>query len=771
MWKAFAAPPAYHPVIEKAGPIRPEQGDDTMNRPLSRALLLASTFAPLAAPVTAMAQEGAAAADDGVIVVTAQRREQSLLDVPIAISAVGGETLATKGITNSANLQSAVPNLQISSPYGSTQPNFSLRGISVANEYNSNQASPVGVYLDDVYLANRTAHGMGLFDLDRVEVLRGPQGTLFGRNTTGGAINFITRAPSLSGTEGYGELGYGRFNTWTAQAALETTLVEDHVGLRVAGNLVNGDGQMKNVAPGARDPYAQDTLQGRAMLRIKPGDGALDIKLKAYGGRDRGTGTAVHGFAPFRSGLGFFETNENRIGKANTDAWGFSANIAYEINDKLTFTSITSRDGGKQDLDQAADGSPIDILQIRWQSDYDQFSEEARFNYSSDAISLVAGAFYGWDRVVTDNRFNIGSALAPGVDGGFFQHYNQRRSSTALFAQGDVELARSLTLTLGARYTWDRATYKDGYAYLFAGGVDDPMTPLATTVPCAGVPGTCAYDPDARFSLKGGNNALTGRVALSYKTDGGALIYASYNRGYRSGAFNGGGYTSSAGISYIDPEKVNAFEVGAKGRIAGMLTLSGAAFYYDYKNQQVQDTRPGPVSFLVNAPKSEVYGGEIEASAKVSPMLSLNASVGYLHARYKTLALQGTVLDGNRLPFAPSWTVQASADITPYNGSAGKLTISPSVAYFSQQYFSPFNAVNATGSAQVNSELAQDGYAKVNVTAAFKTGRFTIKGYVSNLFNARTYVYGLDLRGAGFPYNFLVPSLPRTFGGSVRVDF
>ncbi len=127
---------------------------------------------------------------------TAQRRAQSILTVPIAISAIGGDALVTKGITNSANLAVAVPNLQVSSPYGQTQPNFSLRGISVANEYNSNQASPIGVYIDDVYLASRTAHGMGLFDLDRVEVLRGPQGTLFGRNTTGGAINFITKGPT-----------------------------------------------------------------------------------------------------------------------------------------------------------------------------------------------------------------------------------------------------------------------------------------------------------------------------------------------------------------------------------------------------------------------------------------------------------------------------------------------------------------------------------------------------------------------------------------------
>ena len=199
----------------------------------------------------------------------------------------------------------------------------------------------------------------------------------------------------------------------------------------------------------------------------------------AYAGRDRGTQAAVHGFAPFRTGLGFFETNENRMGQNRTDAWGVSANIKYELSDALTFTSITSRDGGKQDLQQAADGSPVDILDITWLSKYDQFSEEARFNYASDRVDLVGGLFHGWDKVITDNRFNIGSMIAAGVDGGFFQHYDQLRKSTALFGQADVKLTPQLTLTLGARYTWDRSEYRDGYAYLFMAGVGQPMVPLA----------------------------------------------------------------------------------------------------------------------------------------------------------------------------------------------------------------------------------------------------------------------------------------------------
>lgn len=729
-------------------------------------------------PTLAAAQDVASApeakgreiADD--IIVTANRREQSSLSVPIAISAVGSETLARKGIIDPQALQTVVPNLQVSSPFGGTQPNFSLRGISVANEYNSNQASPIGVYIDDVYLANRAAHGMGLFDLDRVEVLRGPQGTLFGRNTTGGAINFITRAPSLRGHEGYAEIGYGNFNTRTAQAAVETTMVENELGLRLSGSYIKGDGRIENIFPGALDPNSIDSWQARGILLIRPGDGPLTIKLKGYGGRDRGTEAAVYGSEPAREGLGFFETNENRTGRNRTWAYGASANISYELSSALTFTSITSRDAGSLYLQQAADGAPTDFLDLTFRSNFQQFSEEARFNYANNGLNLVGGIFYGWDQVKTHNVATINDVFGPDRDGGFDQVFRQTRRSYAVFAQGDYEIVPNLTLTMGARYTWDRLRYDNGRAFLFTGYIDTPRTPISTTVPCATPAGTCPLDLDAVFELEGKNTALTGRISLSYQFDGGPLVYASYNRGYRSGAFNGGSYTSSSGINFVDPERINAYEIGMKGRFFdNRLTLAAAGFYYDYSNQQLQDLRPGPVGILVNAPKSEVYGGEAEMTFHVSDMLSFNGSVGYLHAQYKELILQGADLAGKNLPFTPHWTLQGGIDLKLFQTERGGLTFSPNVSYFSKQFFSPLNDVNAPGTAQKNSELIQGAYAKVNATVAWKIDRITLKAFVNNLFERKTLLYGIDIRGAGFPFNYRTPSMPRTFGGSVRLDF
>lgn len=249
--------------------------------------------APAHAQTSSDESEVARATSSDDIVVTAQRREQSMLSVPIAITAVTGAALANAGVSDSSQLATVVPNLQINSAYGKTQPNFSLRGIGVGNEYSANQASPIGVYIDDAYIASRTSQGAQLYDLERIEVLRGPQGTLFGRNTTGGAINMITRKPDLSGSSGYVEASYGNYDTLHGQAALETTLVEDQLGIRIAANYDRNDPTFRNLIPGKPSPNGGTSYSGRVQLRWKPVP-ELDVLLKAYGSKDKLTQGALH---------------------------------------------------------------------------------------------------------------------------------------------------------------------------------------------------------------------------------------------------------------------------------------------------------------------------------------------------------------------------------------------------------------------------------------------------------------------------------------------
>ena len=363
------------------------------------------------------------------IVVTAQRREQSLLKVPLAISVVGNEALQSKGISASSELASAVPNLQVSSPF-SIIPNFTMRGVGVGNEYNANQASPVGVYIDDAYVASRASQGLQIFDLDRVEVLRGPQGTLYGRNTTGGAINFITRSPKLSGNNGFVELGYGNADDRQAQAAVEVTLVEDQMGIRVAGTYEKNDGLIRNVVPGTPKPNSTDSLSGRVTLRIKPGDGAVDIRLKAFAARSDGTQVGVHGITAARAGLGFFETAHGIVSKQPMRAQGGQANVKINVSDRVTLTSVTSLQSGKSFVVQEADGAPAAVLYDDLRSKTREFNQELRLNYDMDGLHLVGGAYYGSDRNKTNNLFNIGGTT------GFVQSFVQHRKSYAAFAQG-----------------------------------------------------------------------------------------------------------------------------------------------------------------------------------------------------------------------------------------------------------------------------------------------------------------------------------------------
>lgn len=238
------------------------------------------------------------------IVVTATKRSENLQVVPVAVSAISAEAMQARGVFETSDLNHSMPNLQVSSPYGQTQPNFSLRGVGVGTEFNANAASPVGVYVDEVYQAFRASHGQQLYDLNQIEVVRGPQGTLYGRNTTGGAINFITRKPELSGTSGYLTAGYGRFDRVNIEGALEFTPAEGVVGIRLAGTYVDSKSYLRNIFPAGQvgsvgsnpavtypstgiDPGGTESYGFRLTFRIKPSDD-LDITMKGYASKATG---------------------------------------------------------------------------------------------------------------------------------------------------------------------------------------------------------------------------------------------------------------------------------------------------------------------------------------------------------------------------------------------------------------------------------------------------------------------------------------------------
>ena len=265
--------------------------------------------------------------------------------------------------------------------------------------------------------------------------------------------------------------------------------------------------------------------------------------------------------------------------------------------------------------------------------------------------------------------------------------------------------------------------------------------------------------------------ALSGKFGLDYKVSDDVLLYASYSRGYRAGAINGGGYLSPAQIDFVAPEKINAYEVGLKSDLLDRrLRLNLAGFYYDYKNQQLQEVI-GAVALLRSAPKAKILGFEAEMTALLSDSFKINSTLGILSTKYKGLTLSGINLDGNRLPFAPKLTWSGGADWTVANLDAGKVVLNGNFSYASQQWFSPFNEKPSfVGDPITNIRQQQKGYWLVNGQIRLDGDRFYGSLWAKNIFNKGYHVYGLDLRAA-FAYDYLALGSPRTFGATVGVKF
>ena len=734
------------------------------------------------AAADATPQASADAQVSGDIIVTAQRREQSLLKVPVSISAISGADLQKAGISEATQLINSVPNLNLSGGYGRAQPNFYIRGIGAEVAIIS-VSSPVGVYIDDAYMSNRLNNAVQFFDVERVEVLRGPQGTLFGRNTVGGLINVISSKPRLDGVGGYVDASYGNYNTVQVDGALDTTLIPDKLGLRVAGTFSRNDGYLDNLVPGARQPLKGEDYGARATLLYK-GDSGAKVLVKGYYGRyhhvqvgNIALGIGPNDVNPFatnaahptpytRNGLDQDEVESDTQGRNYVRSYGLLATVSIPLSDSVTLSSLTSRDWADWNYLADVDGSPVRLIE---EIDYPttrQFNQEIKATIDLDRFNLVIGAYYGDDLVRYANGLNFGpSGFSKLLNqflgtpaGGFsqFNAYDQERSSRALFAQGDYKLTDHLTVTVGARYTQDRLKIKNGLAYLatldgtiFAYTVNGPTGPALPT-------------------LGRKDSAPTGRVALTYTTDDGHIFYASAGRGYRQGAFNGTIY-SPATATFVKPEKVNAFELGSKGRLSGGLNYAVSGFYNKYTDQQQNDIQ-GAIVVLKNVGTAEIYGGELEVFGRVTPDLRFSGSLGLLHARYKDTVLENIDISGNQLPSAPDFNGKIGFDWTLPEMGGGVVTFSPAVSYRSKAYFSPFNdGPSSSTDTFTNRRIHQNGYALADASLTWEKGPLELRASVKNLFDKRYYNAGYNVRSLGFDvFNYGDPRLYRV---SARYSF
>lgn len=630
----------------------------------------AAAVSALAVSAPALGQEAATGTTTGIeeIVVTAQKRAQNLQDVPVSVTAFSDTAIRESGFTNSLSIGDQVPNLEIKT-FGGV-PNIFIRGVG-NNDFNASSIGPISIYRDDVVVASTGSQIFSLFDLERIEVVRGPQGTLFGKNTTGGAIQFFSKLPGDE-FEGNARFGYGRFDLFEAEAAASLPLGEG-LSLRVAGIVRRRDGEKTNLYTG-EDTINVDEAAARAILRWHP-SADTDVRLSIGGGRDRsdylenkpvGTinGADLFGYTdPFPDNANLL--NFNGPSRNYSDNLFINLNITQSIGN-LTFKSITGYDKSDVDNRVDVDGGPFRIDEITFLTDAEQVTQEFQLAYDNGPLNAIGGLFYFQENLDADSNADLLGELSF-ADGALplITRATRKNKAYAIFGQATYAVAPAFRVTLGGRYTIDkvRATHR---ADLVPGFFDADI-PDGAAVPLV---------PFAR--MKDTFKSFTWRVAADYNVTDDVLAYASIDKGFKAGGFNIGIITSVAERTQVDPEYLTSYEIGIKSTLFDRrLRLNVSAFYYDYTDLQVlsvnrQAGSTVPTLGLDNAADATIKGIELEATALPTDWLDLGLNLGILDAKYKNY-LSGAIdpetgdprdFSGNRLPGAPKFTLSTFAQVT-----------------------------------------------------------------------------------------------------------
>ncbi len=741
----------------------------TMQKMMACASLLAFTGAPaLAQDVSAEAVEDGAVAD---IVVTAQRRTERVQDIPVAISAFGGESIERAGIASLENIAPRVPSFYFGS-FGAARPQLYIRGIGTRS-FDPGSESSVGVFADDVYLGRSSGSFGAMKDIDRIEVLRGPQGTLYGRNTIGGAINVISKAPTDELTGNF-EGGLSNFKGYNLFGAVGGPIVDEKLMFRVAAWREEREGYVTNTATG-HTFQGIDNTGARARLTIAPVD-ALKIDLTAefmadgneaaFGGFSQGTYGNAGGVFFRGSGTPSLSSDLSR-GALSFDPFldrnvkSFIGRIEYEA-DAVTFTSISALRKLKIADGRDLEGSSLDILDQSSAENSSQFTQEFRLASSPDGalsaggkIDWILGAFYYHDKSDRVDSFHVGinsavraAAGTPATDVALSDY---KIESYAVFGQATVHITDALDLTLGGRYSHDskRATQ--------AGTTTDAAPIIAVAFTTTNSAKYKSFDP---------------RLVLAYKVSEDANVYASFSTGFKSGGFQYVPFSRGQADVLFQPEDIKAYEVGFKTEwLDRALRVNGAAYYYDYKNLQISRIilpagSPAPVSLISNAASSTIKGLDLEITARPARSFEVNIAYGYLDAKYDNYVFNATTdFSGTRMVRAPKHSVNVGAEWRAEVLGNGELTLRADYALTGDFFHEPGEGNLAFGTGIPLT--AEDGYGLLDLRVTLSKDNWRITGYVNNLGNTeyRRTINALGNTVVGFA------GAPRIYGVKLGYSF
>lgn len=681
------------------------------NRYLGHVALLAGTAIAwptavpaqdMPAPVPAAQAEPASVGIDDIIV-TAQKRSQSINEVPLSVTAASGDKLLAAGITSTADLARIVPGLTAQpSPFNT--PIYTLRGVGFV-EFSLATPPTVAVYTDEVPLPFSAMTKAAALDVERVEVLKGPQGTLFGQNTTGGAINFVAAKPTSTFKAGV-DLSYGRFNTFDAQGFVSGPL-SDTLTARFAIRTIQGGDWQKSSS--RQDSLgARRETQGRLLLDWQASD-RLKVAFNLNGWIDRSDSQAPQRTETFISAPG--NPNEapiralppqpltarsadwtNTLFPMKHDDRFFQGSVRadYDVSDDIVLTSITAYNHYRTESFQDYDGTPLSIADILTDGKVRSFSQELRLTGTMGRLRWVAGANYQRDKTrdhATYFPIDATTHYVGPMEGGNVSPINDSLIKTlAAFANVEYEIVDNLTIQGGLRYTDSR---RDNASCALVGpgpGGGQSFAPIfefLQTLVRPGEPvvplreGDCySLKPDGRplvtpLIQQLDQDNLSWRGGINYKTPNRGLIYATVSRGYKAGSFPTVAPATSGELRPVEQESILAYEIGFKQPLFDRkLQVNGAAFYYDYQDKQLRgrilDVIFGPLDALVQVPKSRVKGAELELIAQPVRGLTLNVAGTYLDSRitrFTGFNQSGAIANfaGARFPFSPKWSIVGDA--------------------------------------------------------------------------------------------------------------
>lgn len=729
----------------------------TANRRLRMRILLSGVSALSLYAVQARAQDNIdapaaqqAGASD-VIVVTARRREERLQDVPGSVTAVSSSQIEQFDAVEIGDLQASAPNLTLHE--GDAQNTVAyIRGVGQLDSLAF--ADPgVGIYLDDVYLGRAQGSFLDVFDVERIEVLRGPQGTLYGRNTIGGAIKFVSRQPTES-PEAYASVTYGAFDRIDVKAGLSGPVAGDRLLGKAAVAYLRRDGYARNAATG-EDDGDKDTIAWRASLVANP-SGRFSFELSTDGSVDNpdtsrtpARETSVFGVFPPNEDPFVVDADFNDLN--DLGVWGLSGRAVWELGDSAMLTSISAYRDLSYDAHLDLDATASPIFGVFVFEDQNQISQELQLSVEHGGLTMVSGLYFFREHDITESGIF-------GPDIAFVSNSlnDQTTRSYAAYTDASYDLTDRLSISAGLRLTYEEKDFARIQEFFGA------ATPL---VPALGE-GLRVTDIDASEDFFN----VSPRASVSYKFSDSVTGYGSVSRGFKSGGFDGRS-TSDLEALPFEAETLWAYEAGLKGGFHdNRLTGSVAFFYNDYNNLQVSSFTADPenpgnfAAIFTNAAAARNLGAELEAVARPADGLRLDFAVGYLDAKYeKFIGEDGEDISDQLTPAnSPKWTARAGAELRRPVADDAEFVLAGAVAYR--------GAVFPTVSS--SPVLYQEAYTLFDASAGleFADGRYAIRAVGKNLSDERYRQQGFDLSDS-LGYQLGYYGAPRTWSVTASVRF